>query len=499
MKSLLGFCTLLAVLLSPGGRADDTSARPLRFEKVYIVFAEEHSLEFVSGFGHAFLCLAPADATSADDLLLCPAVSFGVDLAPGGPGLFVGNYTLQPSFSLVRQNSFFQQRRLFFFELRSDEAMRARLRSELGRRLGQAYPYDFIRRNCGYYLADLIAAARPDVSMRAPGLYLTPRQSVNRLIEACGTNGGMVVHSPGFLAERVLREELVVDRRGELLDASRSWASAMRCDDLKLRLLFLRMWEARVSSEDYPQVQAAKDALLATPAGRGAAQDIRQSEVLTFVQPAEVWPEDEEGPDFGVGFFSGTRDAGASGYSLRGEFGLRGRRTSPVPSGLLRDVRLLGVDLDFTGGRCFGELTLAELNTLRDFSGLFGAGSSGARIFYSNRDTLIEADGLGFDFWSGLAVDMPKLGWVGFKGHLLVDRLQGRARWGFVPQVFLTKDWSSCFLEMSLHFDRDEQFYWSLGLGRRAHCATMPGGVGLRYEALPRVGGRWRLDWRFRY
>lgn len=499
MRSLLRFCTLLVVFLSPGGRAEDISVRPPHFEKIYLVFAEEHSLEFVSGFGHAFLCLAPAAATTADDLLLCPAVSFGVDLAPGGPGLFVGNYTLQPSFTLVRQNSFFQQRRLFFFELRSDEASRASLRSELGRRLGKTYPYDFIRRNCGYYLADLLQAARPDVAMRAPGLYLTPRRSVNRLIEAWGTNGGLVVHSPGFLAESALREEVDVGRRDELLGASRSWTSAMRCDVMKFRLLFLRMWEARVSPEDYPKLQAAKDALLATSAGRAAADDIRQAEVLPFVQPSEIWPPDDEGPDIGVGVFFGARVARAGGYSLRGDLGLRGRQTSPMPAGLLRDVRLLGLDLDFVGGRCFSELTLAELNTIRDFSGLLGAGSSGARVVYSNRDTLIELDGLGLDVWSGLAADMGRIGWVGFKGHLLVDRLQGRARCGLVPQVFLTRDWSSCSVEASLHFDRDDRFYWSLGLGQRSPSVSLPGGFGLRYEALPRVGGRWRLDWRYRY
>lgn len=499
MSLLTRVAAFFFAILAIGGRAEDHSARLPRFEKVYLVFAEEHSLEFVSGFGHAFLCFAPASATSADDLLLCPSVNFGIDLSPGGRGLFSGTYSLQPSFELVRQNSFFQQRRLYFFELRTEAVERERLRDELSKRLGQAYPYDFLWRNCGFYLAEVLQVARPQATLRAKGPYLTPRQATGAIIEAFGTHGGLVVASPGLLADQALQAEPDAARRAALVTAAGSLASVLRCEDPELKLLYLRMWEARASAADYPKVLAAKEVHLETQAGKIAARKIQGAESRPFSAPQEVWPIDAEGPDFGVGFFVGTHAGSPAGVTVRADLGLRGRQTSPMPRHLLRDVRFLGVDLDWADGRCRGEFTLAEISTVSDFSGLMGAGSSGARIFFNERFEHMDTRGLGFDVWSGLAARADSVGWVGLKLHLVADRLEGRGRAQFAPEAFLFKEAAGLTWEGSFLLARGSQLNWSVGARYGLPGGGLPGAFALRYESLPVVGGRLHLDWRYRF
>jgi hypothetical protein len=482
-----------------GGRADEQSARPPLFDKVYLVFAEEHSAEFISGFGHLFLCLAPAEAVSADDLLLCPAVNFGVDLSPDGAGLFVGSYVLQPSFGLVRQNSFFQQRRLFFFELHTDEAGRARLREELGRRLGRKYPYDFISLNCGYYLTDLLTVASGGGTIPRPWSYLTPRQAADRLLRAHGTKGGLVAASPGLLAEQMLQQEFDASRRSALAASARSLAASIDCADPRLKLLYLRLWESRVPASEYAQVTLARDALLRTAEGRAAAREIQAVETHAFARPDEVWPVDEEGPDFGFGLYAGSSSAGPDGISLRADLGIRGRRTSPVPLNLLREVRLLGLDLDVGDDGMRGELTLGEISTIRDFTGLSGAGSSGAKISFNEREVFFDTRGLCADLWSGLATRSDRFGWIGLKAHLLLDRLTTRPRGELVPEVFCLQEACGFEIDFSVIRARDDAMAWSLGLRSLSDDPSRTGGVSLRYEQLAEVGGRLRLDWRYRY
>lgn len=499
MSFLTRVSALFFAILAIGGRAEGHSARLPRFEKVYLVFAEEHSLEFVSGFGHAFLCFAPASATSADDLLLCPSVNFGIDLSSGGKGLFSGTYALQPSFELVRQNSFFQQRRLYFFELRTDASERARLREELSKRLGQPYPYDFLWRNCGFYLAEVLQLARPEAALSVKGPYLTPRQATGLIIEAFGTRGGLVVASPGLLADEALQAEPSAVRRAALVAAAGSLPAVLRCEEPELKLLYLRMWEARASAEDYPKVLAAKEAHLGTSAGKAAARKVQGAEYRSFSNPQQVWPTDGEGPDFGVGVFAGTSAGRPAGVTVRADLGLRGRQTSPMPRHLLRDVRFLGVDLDLADGKCRGEFTLAEVSTVSDFSGLMGAGSSGARIFFNERLERLDTRGLGFDVWSGLAARADSVGWVGTKLHWVVDHLEGRARAQVTPEVFFFNETAGLTWEGSLLLARGSQLNWFVGARYRLPEGGLAGALSIRYESLPVVGGRVHLDWRRRF
>jgi hypothetical protein len=499
VRFLTGVVAFFFATLVIGGRAEDHSARLPRFEKVYLVFAEEHSLEFVSGFGHAFLCFAPASAATADDLLLCPSVNFGVDLTPAGGGLFSGTYSLQPSFELVRQNSFFQQRRLYFFELHIDASERERLREELTKRLGRTYPYDFLRRNCGFYLAEALLVARPDAPLRVKGPYLTPRQATAMIVRAFGSHGGLVVASPGLLADQALQAEPNADRRAALVAAAGSLPAVVRCEDPELKLLYLRMWEARASAEEYPKVLAAKEAHLATQAGKEAARNVNRAESLPFSDLQQVWPTDEEGPDVGVGVFAGTNAGSPAGLTVRADLGLRGRQTTPRPRHLLRDVRFLGLDLDWADGKCRSEFTLAEISTVSDFCGLMGAGSSGARFFFNERLERMDTRGLGFDVWSGLAARADSVGWIGAKMHFVVDHLEGPGRAQLAPELFFFKEAAGLTWEGSLLLARGSQMNWFVGGRFHLPEGCLSGALSIRYESLPVVGGRLHLDWRRRF
>jgi len=361
------------------------------------------------------------------------------------------------------------------------------------------YPYDFVRRNCGYYLVDLLQAARPFPLLSPSDLYLTPRQATRSILDAFGTNGGLAVASPGWLAERTLEAEPSAETRSALVKLGGSLSGVYACEDARLKLLFLRMWESRASAEDYPKVMAAKEAHLATVAGKAAAQELQRAESVSFGDPREVWPADREGPDFGIGYFVGVSPKSGAGVSIRAGLGLRGSQTSPVPSNLLREVRFLGLDLDWVDGKCRGEATLAEIGTIRDFNGLMGAGSSGARVFYNERCVGLDTRGLGVDVWSGLATRSPQVGWIGGKAHLVVDRLEGRSRAQFAPELFLMKDMDAAMLAGSLLFVRGSQLNWEVSCRYRLTMGGDPAAVVLRYESLPEVGGRVRLDWRRRF
>jgi hypothetical protein len=181
------------------------------------------------------------------------------------------------------------------------------------------------------------------------------------------------------------------------------------------------------------------------------------------------------------------------------DLGLRGRQTSPMPSNILRDVRFLGWDLDCADGKCRSELTLAEVNTVRDFSGLMGAGSSGARVFFNERSERLDSRGLGFDVWSGLAAHSPNAGWGGGKLHLVVDHLEGRSRAQFAPEIFFLREIGDDTASASVVLARGSQLNWEATLRHRLSGPILPGALSLSYESLPVVVGRIRLDWRHRY
>lgn len=425
---------LFTLILCTGGRAEVTSAGPSSFTQVYLVFAEEHSLEFVSGFGHAFVCLAPSEARRPNDLLMAPAVSFGVDTGPAGKGLFVGKYTIKPCFELVRQNAYFQQRRLIFVRLNLSPVELAAARSELQQRLDRDFRYDFYRFNCGYYLKDWLLAAAGKVQ-GAPGFlsYLTPRKAAHDLIKHFGHSDVVVWNSPGLLAERRLAGR-PADVRQHLITTS-SQTSTDALTDGELKLLFWQLQEARGSAERYRQIQHRRSEFLTTEAGRQAAREVLKSEYEQPKSLSEVWPPDHEGPRWTVGlnYYSQQAEAGVTlGYS----HGIRDELTSPIPPDLLRMVKFLDYQGDFQAGRIRSTFTLGELSTVRDVRALLGVGSSGASVLYNERADALGRSGVTLGAWSGLATRWETLGWFGFRLHLYADQLQSDAQFKMVPELF---------------------------------------------------------------
>ena len=428
---------LVYLILSIEGRPGETSGGPPSFSKVYLAFAEEHSLEFISGFGHCFVCLAPADSRTAADLLLAPSVNFGVDTSSAGQGLFLGHYTVQPTFELVRKNSFFQQRRLIFFELDLGESDLKRLRSSLAARLSQGYPYDFYRRNCGYYLADWLLSEDQGSSRALPRFYsyLTPRQAVGLLVKRFGIRGGKVVNSPGLLAEEKL-SAMSSDESTRIKALHANLQLINECRDPEMRLLYLQMLESHASREVYQAINLERTRIISTDEGRKAAKEIMRKEAIDFKELSAVWPSDNEGPMFGVSMLM-LPHIGANGIGLTWEAGIRDIHTEPTPAALLRQVHLLSISSDFYADQIKSTLTLLEINNIRDIKDLFGVGSSGAALLYNERVDSLGIKGVCAHGWGGIGARSEALGWGCARLHLLADKIGSDSRLRIVPEVFL--------------------------------------------------------------
>ena len=426
----------LVLILIAEGRSGVIPDRPSSFNKVYVVFAEEHSLEFVSGFGHAFICLAPEGATTAADLLLAPAVNFGVDTSPMGKGLFTGRYTIQPTFELVRKNTFFQQRRLIFFELNVSAKKITQLSASLNERIKHEYDYDFYRKNCGYYLADWLIndAGKSGDNLPGPLNYLTPRSAVTKIIQKFGVKGGWVINSPSLLAEERL-ESLPRSQREWLKPLHSDLKSVEKCLDLELKLLYLQMLESHANSDTYPQINAERMRLMSVEPSKSIAQNLISRETVEFKNLATVWPDNNEGPMFSVRFIDYPRQKTA-GVGLSWESGLRDISTNPTPSSLLRGVHFISIESDISSGQINSTFKLFEIDTVRDVKDLFGVGSSGASVLFEERINSLGVRGICFKAWSGLGVNIDNLGWSCLRLHLIADEIGRGGRFRVVPEFF---------------------------------------------------------------
>jgi len=427
---------LVYIILAIEGRSGETPNRPFLFSKVYVVFAEEHSLEFVSGFGHCFICLAPEGATTAADLLLAPSLNFGVDTSPLGNGIFIGRYTIQPTFELVRKNTFFQQRRLIFFELNLSTDKIAELHESLAGRIKGNYEYDFYRRNCGYYLADWLYGGMGCSDNDLPGVatYLTPRAAVNKIIKRFGVSGGWVINSPGLLAE---------ERLATLPQSERQWLkplhsdleSIQQCQDMQLRLLYLQMLESHANPKTYPEINAEHVRLISTEPGKSVQQNLTKLETVDFKDPSTLWPNNNEGPSFAGRLVANLR-SNSSGIGLSWESGLRDFHTDPKPPSLLRQVHFLSIESDIFSDQIKTTFKLFEIDTIRDINDLFGVGSSGASVLFEERINSLGARGVCAKAWSGLGVNIDRLGWACIRLHIIADEIGNSGRFRAVPEIF---------------------------------------------------------------
>lgn len=419
------------MLVCLAGRADESSAGPLRFSEVYLGFASEHAADLVSGFGHAFVCLPERPVSSADELLTAPAVNFAAD-ASGVDGVWQARFRLRTCYELLRANTFFQQRDVYFIRLKLDEPAKRRLADGLARRTGRVFPYDFFRNNCGANLAEwILEAAGHSEKVIKPWVYVTPRESIERVVDTVGAEGLLVVGSSASrVAARVavLGPSAAEQARAAIRDASLTEA----IEDLWLRLEVIRLNESRVEPDAYQQLQILRNRTLEEPDGAKAAQDMGRSTNAGLL-PMSAWVKSAEGPGVTVGLVGDG--SGRVGVRLGIEAGLRDAHTPPYNGEVRREAHLLGLEVDQIDGNFCTKATLIAMHSERNLPGVFGGGSSGFEVGYIDRPNAEGAHGVHLESWSGVYARWADSSWMGIRVMLQADELQGAARIRMVPSL----------------------------------------------------------------
>ena len=438
------------------------------FASVHIVFVEEHSHDFVSGFGHLFVCLPDREVEEVDDLLGSTALNFGADISPLGKGVWVGEYKLQPTHALVRQNAFFEQRRMTVFELAVPQSDLGPLKADLEDRLSKEYPYDFVRHNCGHYIWDWLNGPGEDP---AAAFYLTPREALDRILEEYPPRRIRTVRSEvEILEDRIARTPGVdyADIRSALSDVR----SIGKIEDLGTRLLTIKVAESRATKDDYAFLQELRAESLAEQGGAEAAREIIEWRSELSAQDDATWPGEGEGPSVSAMVVGSPDD---QGFRLSVEAGLRDTFTKPVPMHVLKDTHFLRATVEERGGALDSELTLISLATLRDARDLLGGPSSGVSAGYTDLQNPLGTSGLYASTWGGLSIQ-TSAGWLGGRLSLTADEIHDQVD----LSVAAGMTWDLILHDHSLHAEI-HQGADGLG-GRLRHDALLSGSLSLRTE-----------------
>lgn len=465
---------LLACLV---GRATEPVGGPLRFSEVYLCFAEEHAADLVSGFGHAFVCLPERPAHSTDELLTAPAVNFAADTSAAGEGMWQARFRVRTCHELLRTNTFFQQRDVFFIRLRVDAAARQRLAEGLSRRLGHPYPYDFLRSNCGAHLAEWILAETGHADrIPSPWLYLTPREAIERIVDVVGTEGILLARSS---ASRVAARANALGPAGveQARAAVHDPSLTETVTDPLLRLEIIRLNESRVGPDPYRELQALRRRTLEGPGGAEAAKALSATDGAALL-PLSAWTRSEEGPAIMAGVVGDTH--GRTGLRVGIEAGLRDVDTAPRNREARREARLLSLEIDRLGAATRTKATFAALQNERNWPGIFGGGSSGFEVGYIDRPNAEGTHGIHVETWSGLSARWGESTWTGLRATLRVDDIQSDTRIRLLPALNASTELGPACLSAMLTSEQGE-----LGHRLEIRMRALGGSLSLGHERSP--------------
>jgi len=131
------------------------------YDEVSIGFAAQNTYQPESAFGHVFLIFH--QATIAPDALVLEFVgrvnSFA-DAVRTLVGEVPGHYLVQ-TYAEKRRQYDLEDRGLYIANLRLSKEEIRELMQEVRQRAANTYPYDFAKKNCAYYLADLLTMIEP--------------------------------------------------------------------------------------------------------------------------------------------------------------------------------------------------------------------------------------------------------------------------------------------------------------------------------------------------
>ena len=403
------------------------------FDRVHVVFAEEHRQSLISGFGHLFVVLVDGEVSSIDDLLAGWTLNFGADTSPLGDGLWTGEYHLDLAHALIRQYTRLEMRSLTAFELDLDERCIQLLRDDLKARLDRKFPYDFIRHNCGHYLLDWLNG--PDTDS-PPVLYQTPRESLALILES---------HPARAVRYRASALELL---EGALASAGASSWQAVKdaiegrkrlrdLEDTWLGLLALPVTEAFTDREGVQAARSDIRELLARPDGRAASMQVqRHIQQVNQVPPLERL-EEQEGPSVGVmSVFDAER--GEISHRFIWQAGLRTLHTRPVSIGAAREISFLRAEVGLWKGRERVSVDWLGVDSLRSRRSLVSRPSNGFSVASKALEDPLGRRGLSLSSWTGLGF-ADGLTWYGARLTLAADDLLDDPGAFAAPGVYLAR------------------------------------------------------------
>jgi len=160
----LSFLCTVILLCLPSMTVQAGSAFEVEYSQISIGFAAQNNYQPESAFGHVFL-IFHQDTVGPNALVLefvgrvdgfTDAVRTLIDEVPG-------HYLLQ-TFAEKRRQYDLEDRGLYVANLRLGHEEVQALALEVQNRIGKTYPYDFAKRNCAYYMADLLTMIDPQMN-----------------------------------------------------------------------------------------------------------------------------------------------------------------------------------------------------------------------------------------------------------------------------------------------------------------------------------------------
>jgi hypothetical protein len=427
-------CPLLVAPLLSGGDLPS-------FDRVHLVFAEEHRQSLISGFGHLFVVLVEGEVGGIDDLLTGWTLNFGADTGPLGDGLWTGEYHLDLAHALTRQYTRLEMRSLTAFELDLDEHRLKLLREDLRDRLDRKYPYDFIRHNCGHYLLDWLNGPELD---SPPVLYQTPRESLGLILESCPARAVRYRASALEVLEVALNS-VGESGREATKDVIRGRSRLRDLEDTRLGLLAVPVVEAFADAKGVQAARSDIRELLARPDGRVASIQVQKHiERVNKVPPVERL-EEHEGPSVsGISVFDSERSEVS--HRLVWQAGLRDLHTKPWSADAARDVALLRAEVGRWKGRERVSVDWLEVNSLRSSSSLVSRPSNGFSVASKALEDPLGRRGLSLSSWTGLGL-ADGLTWYGVRLNLVLDDLLDDPGAFVAPGVYLARTASTGSLQ----------------------------------------------------
>lgn len=167
----------------------------LNIDSVSLMFSTAYATSPPSMFGHTFLKLNSENRTETSKDLLSYAVNFAADTQGetnglifayrGLFGLYPGIYTIGKYYAKVNEYNYSESRDLWEYELNLSLNEIDRLTNFLWELYRTSYrDYYFFKKNCSYYLLDLIDYARPSLNLRKhfespwPWTYTLPGETI---------------------------------------------------------------------------------------------------------------------------------------------------------------------------------------------------------------------------------------------------------------------------------------------------------------------------------